>query len=166
MICDCYPFLEAPFVSRRTVRCPMPKREKRNELVRVAFSRFQISPDMESDVNLATSLWLCHRLSNSFIYSSPGNALNNHSPMSFSSSSASTSSSPSSSSSSPRNVHPASQVDPASHSQALIDLLELDISREVIGTHSYTLHLFLVSLSCFRICCRLCRRDSWLCHGS
>ena len=49
-------------------------------------------------------------------------------------------SSSSSSSSSPRNVHPASQVDPATHSQALIDLLELDISREVIGAHSYTLH--------------------------
>jgi len=44
----------------------------------------------------------------------------------------SSSSSASSASSSPRNVHPASQVDPATHSQALIDLLELDISREVI----------------------------------
>jgi len=49
--------------------------------------------------------------------------------MSFSTSPASSSSS---SSSSPRNVHPASQVDPATHSQALVDLLELDISREVI----------------------------------
>lgn len=42
---------------------------------------------------------------------------------------------PMSSSSLPsRNVHPASQVDPATHSQSLLDLLELDISREVIGT--------------------------------
>jgi hypothetical protein len=40
-------------------------------------------------------------------------------------------------SSSPRNVHPASQVDPATHPQALIDLLELDISKEVIGGCSY-----------------------------
>jgi hypothetical protein len=49
------------------------------------------------------------------------------------------SSSPASSSSySPRNVHPASQVDPATHSQALVDLLELDISKEVIGGCSYT----------------------------
>ena len=49
------------------------------------------------------------------------------------------SSSSSSSSSSPRNVHPASQVDPSTHSQALIDLLELDISKEVIGRRSCTL---------------------------
>jgi hypothetical protein len=69
------------------------------------------------------------------LYTAPqGNALNNHSPMSFSSP-ASTSSS---SSSSTRSVHPASQVDPATHSQALIDLLELDISREVIGRYSYS----------------------------
>ena len=67
VICDCCPFREAHLLSRRTVRCPMLKREKRNELVR----RFQISPDMDPDVNLATSLWLCHRLSNSFIYSAP-----------------------------------------------------------------------------------------------
>ena len=101
----------------------------------------------------------------SFIYSSPGNALNNHNPMSFSTSPASTSSS--SSSSSPRNVHPASQVDPATHSQALIDLLELDISREVIGTHSYTVqYIYKVSLAFFRIRCGFCRRDSRLCHGS
>lgn len=56
IISDCYPFLEGGCVSRRTVRCPMPKREKRNELVRVAFSRFQICPDIEADVNLASSL--------------------------------------------------------------------------------------------------------------
>ncbi|KAF8801669.1 hypothetical protein BYT27DRAFT_7235654 [Phlegmacium glaucopus] len=44
----------------------------------------------------------------------------------------STSPSSSCSSSSSRRVHPASQVDPSTHSELLTDLLELDISREVI----------------------------------
>ena len=62
MICDCCPFLEGPLVSRRTVRCPMPKREKRNELVRVAFlpisdlSRYRIE-----------SAWILLHLSDSAI---------------------------------------------------------------------------------------------------
>ena len=59
-------------------------------------------------------------------------------------------------------MHEASLIDPSLHSPALMDMLEIEMSRPLIGVFFY----FLFSLSTlltyypFRICCRLCGRDS------
>ena len=165
MIFDCYPFLEGPLVSRRTVRCPMPKREKRNELVRVAFSRFEICPDIEST-------WILLHLYDSAIgspiplYSAPQEMVSTIIAPCLS----------------PPPHLPAPPPLPPPPPPLAMYILRVRstllptlkhsstywnwTSQERLSVRTLTLFKKIVSLVFFRIRCGFCRRDSRLCYGS
>lgn len=64
-------------------------------------------------------------------------------------------------------VHHASLVNPATHSPALLELIDLKINRPIIGMWPSFSYFFLFSYTCFtRLCCRLCSRNRRLRHGA
>lgn len=64
-------------------------------------------------------------------------------------------------------VHPASLIDVSSHSPALLELLDLDLSRTLVGMCliSNSINSKSLTFSPHRIHRRLSRRHSRLCHG-
>ena len=64
-------------------------------------------------------------------------------------------------------VHHASLVDPALHSPDLLQLIDIKLSRPIIGAHTSTMQDSACSdLFFYRLCRRACRRYSRLCYGT